>query len=73
MNSTIRYVEKVVPELIRAIERWMDDGKTLAEARDLVKPTTCAGPAVWARVDAYFAEDDGAVQFNEREHGCLLG
>lgn len=53
--TNAQIIETLAAKILRAIVyRMTERGETYAEAKASVKPTTVAGPAVWAIVDAKF-------------------
>lgn len=53
--TNAQIIEILTAKVLRAIAyRMTERGENYAEAKLAVKPTTVAGPAVWAIVDAKF-------------------
>ena len=54
--TNAQIIEILTAKTLRSIAyRMTERGESYAEAKTAVKPTTVAGPAVWAIIDAKFA------------------
>ena len=56
MGHSAQLIQKMQDRMVANIRWHMADGKSYADAAAIVKVSSCAGPAVWNRINAIFEE-----------------